>query len=123
MSTRHTHTTVTGNKRVLEPYIESILLYSSDTLTMDKQSEERIKAAQMCFLRKRFRIPSTARKTKEEQQNISNFWPYIRKRQSQFFRNISRLVMTGKIWQATKMAKKTEIAGWLNCRGSTENNS
>ncbi|GFR63914.1 endonuclease-reverse transcriptase [Elysia marginata] len=51
-------------KRVLECYIEPILVYGCETWIISKQTRGRLEATEMWFLRRMMRIPWTAKKTK-----------------------------------------------------------
>ena len=98
---------MTLRKRVLQCYIEPILMYGSESWTLNKQSIRSLEATEMWFYRRMLRIPWTAKKTNVEVLNQActqrNLIKRIRIRQSRFFGHIMRreglehLVTTGKI--------------------------
>ncbi|GFS12865.1 endonuclease-reverse transcriptase [Elysia marginata] len=99
------HMSIETRKRVLECYIEPILMYGCETWIISKQTRGRLEATEMWFLRRMMRIPWIAKKpndtvlseTKTKRALINK----MRKRQATFFGHIMRrerqehLVTTG----------------------------
>ena len=51
--------------RLLKCYVWSVLLYGSETWTLDRKLKKRLDAAEMWFLRRMLRVPWTARMSNE----------------------------------------------------------
>src|ERR1700729_34138 len=100
-------TSLKTRKRVLQCYIEPILLYGCEAWTLNKEAQRRVEAAEMWFLRRMLKIPWTARKSNEEvlkeAEEIRRLITLIRKRQSKFVGHVWRrcgmehILTTGKI--------------------------
>ncbi|GFS24620.1 endonuclease-reverse transcriptase [Elysia marginata] len=59
------HISIQTRKRVLQCYIEPILLYGCEAWTISKQMEAKLEATEMWFLRRMLRISWTERKSNE----------------------------------------------------------
>ncbi|GFR97864.1 endonuclease-reverse transcriptase [Elysia marginata] len=128
------HMSIKTRKKVLECYIEPILMYGCETWIISKQTRGRLEATEMWFLR-RMRIPWTAKKpndtvlseTKTKRALINK----IRKRQATFFGHIMRrerqehLVTTGMFMgrrgRGRLLEKTTDgLASWLGVGSMVE---
>ena len=115
-------------KRVLQCYMEPILLYGCESWSMTKQTLTSIEAMEMWFLRRMLRVSWTEKRTNLEIINtagstrklISN----VKRRQAEFLGHVvrkgklERLLTTGKIegkrsrgCQGIKI--QNDIAAWL----------
>ena len=93
--------------KLLQCYIEPVLLYACETWTMNQRMIDRIEAVEMWFLRRMLRISWTERKSNREVMEKANYkrglLSKIRRRQAKFMGHIMRregmenLVTTGKI--------------------------
>ncbi|GFO29671.1 clathrin heavy chain 1 [Plakobranchus ocellatus] len=94
-------------RRALECYIEPILMYGCEAWTISKQTQRKLEATEMWFLRRMLRISWTAKKTNdtvlEEAHTTRLLISKIRKRQATFFGHVMRreklvnLVTTGML--------------------------
>ena len=75
-------------KRILEAFIEPVLLYGCEAWTIDERMKRSLETTEMWFLRRMMRIPWTAKKTNEEvlteAQTTRQLMTKIRKRQAKF---------------------------------------
>ncbi|GFS15739.1 endonuclease-reverse transcriptase [Elysia marginata] len=129
------HISIKTRKRVLECYIEPILMYGCETWIISKQAQGRLEATEMRFLRRMMRISWTAKKpndtvlseTKTKRALINK----IRKRQATFFGHIMRrerqehLVTTGMFMGRRgrgRLCEKTPdgLASWLGVGSTVE---
>ena len=80
-------------KRILEAFIEPVLLYGCEAWTIDERMKRSLETTEMWFLR-RIRIPWTAKKTNEEvlteAQTTRQLMTKIRKRQAKFVGHVIR---------------------------------
>ena len=53
-------------KRILEAFIEPVLLYGCEAWTIDERMKRSLETTEMSFLKRMMRIPWTAKKTNEE---------------------------------------------------------
>ena len=93
-------------KRILEAFIEPVLLYGCEAWTIDERMKRSLETTEMWFLRRMMRIPWTAKKTNEEvlteAQTTRQLMTEIRKRRAKFIGHVIRrnqlehLVTTGK---------------------------
>ena len=93
-------------KRILEAFIEPVLLYRCEAWTIDERMKRSLETTEIWFLRRMMRIPWTAKKTNEEvlteAQTTRQLMTKIRKRQAKFVGQVIRrnqlehLVTTGK---------------------------
>ena len=91
---------------ILECYIEPILMYGCASWTIDRQSENKILAAEMWFLRRMLRVSFKEHKTNDQvlcEANTSRkLFNKIKQRQCRFIGHVMRregmenLVTTGK---------------------------
>ncbi|GFN97261.1 mannosyltransferase [Plakobranchus ocellatus] len=91
----------------LECYIEPVLMYGCEAWTISKQTQKKLEATEMWFLRRMLRISWTAKKTNdtvlEEAHTTRLLISKIRKRQATFFGHVMRreklenLVTTGML--------------------------
>ncbi|GFS05260.1 RNA-directed DNA polymerase from mobile element jockey [Elysia marginata] len=122
------YVSIQTRKRVLERYIEPILMYGSETWTITNKFKKKLEAVEMWFLRRMLKIPWTAKKTNErvlqEPQSKRSLLDKIRKRQATFFGHIMRqeklenLVITGMMMSRRCRGKQRErltdgMAKWL----------
>ncbi|GFR98662.1 RNA-directed DNA polymerase from mobile element jockey [Elysia marginata] len=135
------HMSIETRKRVLECYIEPMLMYGCETWIISKQTRGRLEAKEMWFLRRMTRIPRIARKKKTNQKtndavlsetNIKRaLINKIRKRQVTFFGHIMRrerqehLVTTGMFMgrhgRGRLREKATDrLASWLGVGSTVE---
>ncbi|GFR64325.1 RNA-directed DNA polymerase from mobile element jockey [Elysia marginata] len=81
-------------KRLLETFIETVLLYGCEAWTIDERMESSLEATEMWFLRRMMRIPWSAKKTNEEisteAQTTRQLMTKIRKRQTKFVGHVIR---------------------------------
>src|ERR1700730_6192687 len=81
-------------KRVLERYVISTLTYGCECWTLSAQMEERLKAAEMWFLRRMIRISSIDHVTNEtvliRANTTRKLMKIIRRLQLEFFRHVMR---------------------------------
>ena len=57
--------TLKTRQKALQCYIQPILMYGCEAWTIDKQTQRRLEAVEMWFLRRMLRLPWTAKKTNE----------------------------------------------------------
>ncbi|GFR99455.1 ERI1 exoribonuclease 2 [Elysia marginata] len=122
-------------KRLLETFIETVLLYGCEPWTTDKRMKSSLEATKMWFLRRMMRIPWTANKTNEEilteAQTTRQLMTKIRKRQAKFFGHVIRrnqlehLVTTGKFDGKRGRGRPREkmldsLADWINIEKPSE---
>ncbi|GFS21719.1 endonuclease-reverse transcriptase [Elysia marginata] len=83
------YVSIRTRKRVLECYIEPILMYGSEAWIITNKFKKKLEAIEMWFLRRMLKIPWTAKKTNErvlqEAQSKRSLLDKIRKRQATFF--------------------------------------
>ncbi|GFS07800.1 endonuclease-reverse transcriptase [Elysia marginata] len=101
------HISIQTRKRVLQCYIEPILLYGCEAWTISKQMEAKLEATELWFLRRMLRISWTERKSNEtvliEANSSRSLIKTIRKRQATFLGHVMRreklehLITTGKL--------------------------
>ena len=116
-------------KRILEAFIEPVLLYGCEAWTIDERMKRSLETTEMWFLRRLMRIPWTAKKTNEEvlteAQTTRQLMTKIRKRQAKFVGHVIRrnrlehLVTTGKFdgkrGRGRPRAKMLDsLADWMN---------
>ena len=81
-------------KRMLQCYVEPVLLYACETWTIDTQVKKQLEATEMWFLRRMLRIPWTDKKSNEEVLREANsrrmLINKIGKRQTTFFGHVMR---------------------------------
>ncbi|GFO01905.1 exportin-t-like [Plakobranchus ocellatus] len=122
-------------RRALECYIEPILMYGCEAWTISKQTQKKLEATEMWFLRRMLRISWTAKKTNdtvlEEAHTTRLLISKIRKRQATFFGHVMRreklenLVTTGMLEGKRSRGKQREkliegLADWLKAGKSLE---
>ncbi|GFO35233.1 endonuclease-reverse transcriptase [Plakobranchus ocellatus] len=122
-------------RRALECYIEPILMYGCEAWTISKQTQKKLEATEMWFLRRMLRISWTAKKTNdtvlEEAHTTRLLISKIRKRQATFFSHVMRreklenLVTTGMLEGKRSRGKQREkliesLADWLKAGKSLE---
>ncbi|GFO17385.1 retrovirus-related pol polyprotein line-1 [Plakobranchus ocellatus] len=122
-------------KRLLETFIESVLLYGCETWTIDERMKSSLEATEMWFLRRMMKIPWTAKKTNEEvlteAQTTRQLMNKIRKRQAKFVGHVIRrnqlehLVTTGKFDGKRGRGRPREkmldsLADWMNIEKPSE---
>ncbi|GFO38018.1 sperm-associated antigen 1 [Plakobranchus ocellatus] len=122
-------------RRALECYIEPILMYGCEAWTISKQTQKKLEATEMWFLRRMLRISWTAKKTNdtvlEEAHTTRLLISKIRKRQATFFGHVMRreklenLVTTGMLERKRSRGKQREkliegLADWLKAGKSLE---
>ncbi|GFN78136.1 craniofacial development protein 2 [Plakobranchus ocellatus] len=66
------HISIKTRKRALQCYIEPVLMYGCEAWTISKQTQNKLEATEMWFLRRMLRIPWTAKKTNERVLNEAN---------------------------------------------------
>ena len=116
-------------KRILEAFIEPVLLYGCEAWTIDERMKRSLETTEMWFLRRMMRIPWTAKKTNEEvlteAQTKRQLVTKIRKRQAKFVGHVIRrnqlehLVTTGKFDGKKGRGRPREkmldsLADWMN---------
>ncbi|GFN81414.1 protein tssc1-like [Plakobranchus ocellatus] len=122
-------------RRALECYIEPILMYGCEAWTISKQTQRKLEATEMWFLRRMLRISWTAKKTNdkvlEEAHTTRLLISKIRKRQATFFGHVMRreklenLVTTGMLEGKRSRGKQREkliegLTDWLKAGKSLE---
>ncbi|GFR62471.1 UDP-glucuronosyltransferase 2A1-like [Elysia marginata] len=122
-------------KRLLETFIETVLLYGCEAWTIDERMKSSLGATEMCFLRRMMRIPWTAKKTNEEilteAQTTRQLMTKIQKRQAKFVGHVIRrnqlehLVTTGKFDGKRGRGRPREkmldsLADWMNIEKPSE---
>ncbi|GFO14917.1 mitogen-activated protein kinase kinase kinase 7 [Plakobranchus ocellatus] len=122
-------------RRALECYIEPILMYGCEAWTKSKQTQKKLEATEMWFLRRMLRISWTAKKTNdtvlEEAHTTRLLISKIRKRQATFFGHVMRreklenLVTTGMLEGKRSRGKQREkliegLTDWLKAGKSLE---
>ena len=126
---------ITVRKRILQAYVEPVLLYGCEAWTIDDRMKRSLEATEMWFLRRMLRIPWTARKTNEEimheAQNTRQVMTNIRKRQAKFVGHVIRknqleiLVTTGMLDGRRGRGRPREkmldsLAEWMNIRKTSD---
>ena len=124
----NTKVSITTRKRVLQCYIEPILMYRCEAWTINKQVQKKLEATEMWFIRRMLRVPWTVKLTNDEvlrradsKRSLIN---RIHQRQAQFVGHIMRrerlenLITTGKIegnrGRERQMGKMLEgLAKWI----------
>ena len=115
-------------KRILEAFIEPVLLYGCEAWTIDERMKRSLETTEMWFLRRMMRIPWTAKKTNEEvlteAQTTRQLMTKIRKRQAKFVGHVIRrnqlehLVTTGKFGKRGRGRPRGKmldsLADWMN---------
>ncbi|GFR77827.1 endonuclease-reverse transcriptase [Elysia marginata] len=129
------HISIQTRKRVLQCYIEPILLHGCEAWTISKQIEAKLEATEMWFLRRMLRISWTERKSNEtvliEANSRRSLIKTIRKRQATFLSHVMRreklehLITTGKLDGKRGRGKQREkmmdgLKRWLGSGSSTE---
>ncbi|GFR71836.1 endonuclease-reverse transcriptase [Elysia marginata] len=129
------HISIQTRKRVLQCYIESILLYGCEAWTISKQIEAKLEATEMWFLRRMLRISWTEKKSNEtvliEANSRRSLIKTIRKRQATFLGHVMRreklehLITTGKLDGKRGRGKQREkmmdgLKRWLGSGSSAE---
>ena len=80
--------------RILECYIWSGLLYGCESWTLSADMKKKLKAAEMWFLRRMWRVPWTARRTNQEVLEMANtsrsLITIMRKRQLKYIGHVLR---------------------------------
>ncbi|GFN77131.1 endonuclease-reverse transcriptase [Plakobranchus ocellatus] len=122
-------------RRALECYIEPILMYGCEAWTISKQTQKKLEATEMWFLRRMMRMSWTAKKTNdtvlEEAHTTRLLISKIRKRQATFFGHVMRreklenLVTTGMLEGKRSRRKQREkliegLTDWLKAGKSLE---
>ena len=122
-------------KKVLQCYIEPILMYGCEAWTISKQTQKKLEAVEMWFLRRMLRIPWTAKKSNEtvlkEADSKRSLVNKIRKRQSSFIGHVMRrekmehLVTTGMLEGKRSRGRQREkvldsLASWLRATDMME---
>ncbi|GFO24426.1 timeless-interacting protein [Plakobranchus ocellatus] len=122
-------------RRALECYIEPILMYGCEAWTISKQTQKKLEATEMWFIRRMLRISWTAKKTNdtvlEEAHTTRLLISKIRKRQATFFGHVMRreklenLVTTGMLEGKRSRGKQREkliegLTDWLKAGKSLE---
>ena len=117
-------------KRVLQCYIEPILLYGCESRSMTKQTLTSIEAMEMWFLRRMLRVSWTEKRTNLEILNVQQAVQEnnIKRRQAEFLGHVMRkgklehLLTTGKIEgkrsrgrQRIKIRRYSSLAGKKHC--------
>ena len=119
-------------KRVLQCYIEPILLYGCEAWSMTKQTPTSIEAMEMWFLRRMLRVSWTEKRTNLEIRNTASstrkLMNNIKRRQAEFLGYVMRkgklehLLTTGKIEgkrsrgrQRIKIQDGSSLAGKKHC--------
>jgi hypothetical protein len=115
-------------KRIIQCYIEPILMYGCETWTISKKVKQLIEAAEMWFMRRMLRIPWTDKKSNEkvleEAETRRKLYSKIRKRQAKFFGHVMRqkkleyIVTSGKIDGKRTRGRRREkmldgLTGWM----------
>ncbi|GFR70818.1 RNA-directed DNA polymerase from mobile element jockey [Elysia marginata] len=122
-------------KRLLETFIETVLLCDCEAWTIDERMKSSLEATEMWFLRRMMRIPWTAKKTNEEilteAQTTRQLMTKIRKRQAKFVSHVIRrnqlehLVTTGKFDGKRGRGRPREkmldsLADWMSIEKPSE---
>ncbi|GFO12756.1 endonuclease-reverse transcriptase [Plakobranchus ocellatus] len=122
-------------RRALECYIEPILMYGCEAWTISKQTQKKLEATEMWFLRRMLQISWTAKKTNdtvlEEAHTTRLLISKIHKRQATFFGHVMRreklenLVTTGMLEGKRSRGKQREkliegLTDWLKAGKSLE---
>ena len=99
-------TSMTLKLRLLQCYIEPILLYACETWTMHHAIEKRLEAMEMWFLRRMMRVSWTERKSNvdvlKDAECVRTLINKIKKKQARFVGHVMRrnglenLITTGK---------------------------
>ncbi|GFR60265.1 ankyrin-1 [Elysia marginata] len=124
-----------ATRRVLQCYIEPILMYGCETWTINKKTHGKLKAVEMWFWRRMLRIPWTAIKTNEEVLNETETTRSLinrtRKRQATFVGHIMRreglenLLTMGKLEGGRGKGRQREkmldgLTSWMKAERVTE---
>ena len=131
----NTKMSIATRKRILQCYIEPILMYGCEAWTISKQTKKKLEAVEMWFLRRMLRVPWTARKTNIEVLKETNtrrsLISRLRKRQAQFVGHIMRrdglenLITTGKLEGRRARGRQREkildgLATWMEKDKTTD---
>lgn len=129
------HLSIDTRKRVLQCYIEPILMYGCEAWTLNNQMKKKVEATEMWFYRRMLRISWTDRKTNVEVLKEADtkrlLINKIRKRQAQFFGHFMRKeslehrVTTAKIDGKRSRGRQREkitdsLAAWMEVKSTTE---
>lgn len=129
------HLSIDTRKRVLQCYIEPILMYGCEAWTMNNQMKKKVEATEMWFYRRMLRIPWTDRKTNgdvlKEADTKRMLINKIRKRQANFFGHFMRKeslehrITTAKIDGKRSRGRQREkitdsLAAWIDVRSTME---
>ena len=109
----------------MKAYIWSILLYGCECWTLTKDTERRLEAVEMWYIRRIMKVSWTKRKTNEEVMEMAEYkrslLNTIRKRQLKFFGHVNRadglekLLLSGKICGKKSRGKqRTKFTDSLN---------
>ena len=116
-------------QRVLQCYVEPVLMYGCETWTITKPIQKKIEAVEMWFWRRMLKIPWTAKRTNvevmEEAGLTRSLVNRIRKQQATFVGHILRrkglehLVITGKMEGRRGRGRQREqmidsLAAWMD---------
>ena len=127
--------TLKARQKALQCYIQPILMYGCEAWTIHKQTQRRLEAVEMWFLRRMLRISWTANKTnkmvsKEAETNRS-LVQNIRKQQATFFGHVMRgeglehFLTTGKLDRKRSKGRQREnmldsMKSWLGAGRVTD---
>ena len=122
--------------RVMKTYVWSILLYGCECWTLNKETERKLEAAEMWFLRRMMRISWTEKKSNESVLREANLErsliKTIRERQLKFLGHICRhkglehLAITGKIEGKRSRGRQRitfldSLSAWVGQLGGNNN--
>ena len=122
-------------KRLLQCYVEPILLYGCETWNMNEETKKRLESAEMWFLRRMMKVAWTERKTNEtilkEAETERRLLSVILERQARFFGHVMRrdglekLVTTGMVDGKRSVGRQRikaidNIRKWIGTNSNTE---
>jgi len=122
-------------KRLLQCYVEPILLYGCETWNMNEETKKRLESAEMWFLRRMMRVAWTEIKTNEtilkEAQTERRLLSVILERQARLFGHVMRrdglekLVTTGMVDGKRSVGRQRikaidNIRKWIGTNSNTE---
>ena len=122
-------------KRLLQCYVEHILLYGCETWNMNEETKKRLESAEMWFLRRMMKVAWTERKTNEtilkEAETERRLLSVILERQARFFGHVMRrdglekLVTTGMVDGKRRVGRQRikaidNIRKWIGTNSNTE---